>query len=298
MQLERLKELAREIGFDAAGVAPVALLSEEVKHLQQWVEEGMHAGMEYMARNMEVRENPQRLVDGARSVIVTLTAYYQEADFPENAPVVARYAWGKDYHLVVKERLYRLLERLKQEAGEIDGRCFVDSAPVLEHAWARRAGLGWQGKNTLLIRKGLGSFCFIGVIVSTLSVEEYDRPFTGSFCGNCQRCVDACPTRALKPFELDARKCISYHTIENKGDYPEEVKQAAGGRLFGCDICQEVCPWNQHLNLSVMPEFRPSPEFLHLTRQDWLEMDCSRFKQLFKHTPLERTGLSRILKNL
>lgn len=296
--MERLKELAGKEGFDAVGVVPVGLLAEETDRLRAWVAEGKHAGMAYMARNMEVRENPQLLVEGARSVIVTLTGYYQEAPFPEKAPVIARYAWGKDYHPVIRERLYRLLEQVRQEEGEVQGRCFVDSAPVLERVWARRAGLGWQGKNTLLIRKGLGSFCFIGVIISTLELEEYDRPFPREYCGTCTRCVDACPTGALTPYEVDARKCIAYHTIENKGEYPEAVKRRAGRRIFGCDICQEVCPWNRHLPLQQIPEFRPSEAFLHLTREQWERMDASDFKRLFRHTPLERTGLARLLRNL
>lgn len=298
MTRDQLKHMAREIGFDAAGIAPVALLSEEVRELEHWVSGGKNAGMGYMARNMEVRENPERLVEGARSVIVTLTGYYTAEKYREEVPRIAMYARGKDYHIVVKERLFALLKRIQQEEKGVAGRCFVDSAPVLEHAWAKRAGLGWQGKNTLLIRRGLGSYCFIGVIVSTLEPEEYDRPFTGSFCGTCNRCVEACPTGALVPGELDARKCISYHTIENKGDYPEEIRKAAGNRIFGCDICQEVCPWNQKLPEHRIAEFRQNPEVASLTAQDWKTMESRRFKALFKDTPLERTGLSRILRNL
>lgn len=298
MTPDQLRHMAREIGFDAAGIAPVALLSEEVGELEHWVAEGKNAGMGYMARNIEVRENPERLVEGARSVIVTLTGYYTAEKYREDVPRIAMYARGKDYHIVVKERLSALLKRIQQEEKEVTGRCFVDSAPVLEHVWAKRAGLGWQGKNTLLIRRGLGSYCFIGVIVSTLELEEYDRPFSGSFCGTCNRCVEACPTGALIPGEVDARKCISYHTIENKEDYPEEIRKVAGNRIFGCDICQEVCPWNQKLPEHRIAEFCPNPEVISLTAQDWKTMDTGRFKALFKDTPLERTGLSRILRNL
>lgn len=295
---ERIRELARETGFDAAGVAPVALLREEVGWLKRWVAEGKHAGMDYMGRNMELRENPALLVEGARSVVVTLTNYYQDLQPDKGWPSIARYAWGQDYHRVVKDRLYRLLDRLQTEVGELHGRCFTDSAPLLEHAWARRAGLGWQGKNTLLIRKGLGSYCFIGVILSDLEPEAYDEPCRASYCGSCNRCVEACPTGALRPHELDARKCISYHTIENKGVYPEEVKRAAGNRIFGCDICQDVCPWNRHLPLPQDGAFLPKEEVWTLRKQDWIEMDEERFGRLFRNTPLERTGLSRILRNL
>lgn len=298
MKLEQLKQMALQLGFDAVGVAPVALLTDEVAGLKRWVAEGKNAGMAYMARNMELRENPALLVEGARSVIVTLTSYYSAEKYPDGFPRIAMYAWGKDYHIVVKKRLHALLESIRQEEPQVVGRCFTDSAPVLEHAWARRAGLGWQGKNTLLIRRGLGSFCFIGILISTLEPEQFDLPFTTSHCGNCTRCVDACPTGALIPGELDARKCISYHTIENKGEYPEEIKENAGLRIFGCDICQEVCPWNQRLQEHHIPEFLLSPEVVSLTFQDWQTMDNRRFRTLFRDTPLERTGLQRILRNL
>lgn len=298
MKLEILKDMAREIGFDAAGVAPVALLSDEVKWLKQWVAEGKNAGMGYMERNMELRENPGKLVEGAKSVIVTLTNYYSRQQQPAGIPRIAMYARGKDYHIVVKERLYSLLQRMQQQEPETAGRCFVDSAPVLEHAWAKRAGLGWQGKNTLLIRKGTGSFCFIGIIITTAQFETYDSPFTQSFCGNCNRCIEACPTGALTPGQVDARKCISYQTIENKGEYPAELKRLAQGRIFGCDACQLVCPWNQKLAEHRIPEFIPDPVTMQLTEQDWMSMDNPQFKKLFKNTALERTGLMRLLRNI
>ena len=290
--------MAREIGFDATGVTPVALLSDEVRQLERWIAAGKNAGMEYMARNLEVRENPDKLVEGAQSVIVTLTNYYTRDQQLPDVPQIAMYARGKDYHLVIKERLYALLERIKQEVPDTEGRCFVDSAPVLEHAWAKRAGLGWQGKNTLLIRKGLGSFCFIGILVTTACFDEYDAPFTGSYCGTCNRCVEACPTRALIPGEVDARKCISYQTIENKGEYPEELKRLAGNRIFGCDVCQVVCPWNQKLSEHCVSEFIADPSAMNLTQADWMAMDKQLFKKLFKSTPLERTGLDRLQRNL
>lgn len=298
MQLNVLKNIAREIGFDAAGVTPVVLLSDEVRQLERWIVADKNAGMEYMARNLEVREDPDKLVEGAQSVIVTLTNYYTRDQQLPDIPQIAMYARGKDYHLVIKERLYALLERIKQEEPGAEGRCFVDSAPVLEHAWAKRAGLGWQGKNTLLIRKGLGSFCFIGVLVTTVRFDEYDASFTGSYCGTCNRCVEACPTRALIPGEVDARKCISYQTIENKGEYPEELKRLAGNRIFGCDACQVVCPWNQKLSEHRVSEFIANPLAMNLTQADWMAMDKQLFKKIFKSTPLERTGLDRLQRNL
>lgn len=297
MELQKLKDLARETGFDAAGVAPVALLSGEMARLRRWIEAGNNAEMGYMARNLDKRENPALLVEGAESVIVTLTNYYTARKQVAGIPRMAKYAWGKDYHLVLKERLRLLLGEL-QRVEPATGRCFVDSAPVLEHEWARRAGLGWLGKNTLLLNRELGSFCFIGVIVTTAVFDVYDEPFTDSFCGLCNRCVEACPTGALSAHELDARKCISYQTIENKGEYPENLKRLAEGRIFGCDACQEVCPWNRKAKEHRVPEFLPKPEVIGLTEQEWLEMDEVRFEGLFKNMPQERTGLKRILRNL
>lgn len=298
LRLEQVKELARQAGFDAAGVAPVALLSEEVKHLQQWVAAGKQGDMEYLSRNMEIRENPALLVEGACSVIVTLINYYTAYRQSAEVPHIARYAWGKDYHHVVKGRLRRLLQLLQQEEPSIRGRCFTDSAPVLEHEWARRAGLGWQGKHTLLIRKGYGSFCFIGILITTAACDRYDTPFTNSFCGNCQRCIQACPTGALTPYELDARKCISYQTIENRGEYPVTLKRLAGKRIFGCEACQDACPWNKNLQEHTVPEFQPVQERLNLSEEAWRSLSEERFLALFGETPLKRTGLMRILRNL
>lgn len=297
MDLQSVKNLAREIGFDAAGVAPVALLSDDVAKLRDWVEQGHHAGMDYMARNMDKRENPALLVEGAKSVIVTLTNYYTSQEQVSGVPRMSKYAWGKDYHIVVKQRLWKLLDEICKSVPA-EGRCFVDSAPVLEHEWARRAGLGWLGRNTLLLNRELGSFCFIGVIVVTAEFGEYDKPFTSSYCGNCNRCVEACPTNALSAHRLDARKCISFQTIENKGDYPGELKQLAGGRIFGCDACQEVCPWNRRAKEHRIPEFIPRREIMGLTAGDWRGMTEERFKQLFRDMPQERTGLQRIVRNL
>ena len=297
MDSRKLKELAEEIGFDAIGVAPVALLSDEVARLRSWVEEGKNAGMDYMGRNLEKRENPALLVEGARSVVVTLTNYYTRGKQAPGVPKIAKYAWGKDYHLVVKERLWRLLKEL-QVLESVEGRCFVDSAPVLEHEWARRAGLGWLGKNTLLIHPKLGSYCFIGVMILTVDFDAYDTPFDASFCGRCNRCVEACPTGALTSHEVDARKCISYHTIENKGEYPEDLKVLAENRIFGCDLCQKVCPWNRKAKEHQVAEFSLRPEISGLTVNDWLGMDETRFKELFKDMPQERTGLMRIVRNL
>lgn len=294
LHLDTLLAASREIGFDAAGVAPVEKLTKERERLQRWLDDGCHAGMAYMARNMEKREDISLLVENARSVIVTLTNYYSPLRQDADVPQIARYAYGKDYHLVVKERLRRLM----QELGGIPGRCFTDSAPVFEHEWARRAGLGWIGKNTLLIRQGKGSFCFIGIIVTPCSFDSYSRSSEKSYCGTCTRCLDACPTGALTAHRVDARRCIAYHTIESREPLPEEIRRVAGNRIFGCDRCQEVCPWNRRAAGHRVPEFMPESGLLHLREEDWRRMDEAAFLRLFKDTPLERTGLEKIRSNM
>lgn len=286
-----LQQQATRLGFEAFGVVPVEKLSQDKVRLLQWLNTGKQAGMSYMERNVEKREDPSLLVKESRSVIVTLMNYYHPDVQAENMPHVSRYAYGKDYHGVIKQRLRLLM------AG-MEGRCFVDSAPVMEKEWARRAGLGWIGKNTLLLHRRLGSFCFIGVIITPAVFDRYSLPLTQQYCGTCKRCVEACPTGALSPYELDANKCISYHTIENKGDYPWEIRRKAGKWIFGCDICQEVCPWNGHLKVHQIPEFMPNPKVMQMTDADWKKLDETAFHILFKDTPLERTGLKRILRNL
>ncbi len=298
MKLEMLKDIARQVGFDAAGVAPAALLCDEVEYVKRWVAEGKNAGMSYMERNMEVREDVNRLVEGAKSVIVTLTNYYNPWQQPAGVPRIAMYARGVDYHVVVKERLFALFREISKQMPGEKARCFVDSAPVLEHAWARRAGLGWQGKNTLLIRKGLGSFCFIGVIVTTAVFDSYDKPFAGSFCGNCTRCIEACPTGALSAGEVDARRCISYQTIEQKGGCSPELKGLTRDWIFGCDECQKVCPWNMRLAAHAVPAFMPKGRNMELSAGEWESMTEEEFDRLFDGSPLKRAGLEHIRSSL
>lgn len=294
-----LEEYAKEIGFDACGVALAESLPREKERLLGWLEEGKNAGMSYMENNIEKRGDPGLLIEGARSVIVTLTNYYPFHRQAEGTPTIARYAYGKDYHLVLKERLHRLFALLKEKASaSVHGRVFVDSAPVFEHEWARRAGLGWIGRNTLLIHRKWGSFCFIGVIISNLEFDTYSPFFEGSFCGNCNRCVEACPTGALTAYSLDARRCISYHTIENKGEIPDFVRQKMGTRIFGCDICQEVCPWNQKRVFNEVVEFQPGKEVMEWTKEQWLQLDEKTFEMCFKDSPLARAGLNKLQNNL
>jgi epoxyqueuosine reductase len=287
---EALREKALSLGFSAVGVAKVEKLSAARGRLEEWVAAGRHAGLGYMERNADKREDPTLLLEGAQSIIVTLSNYYTSFT-PVGVPLISKYAYGKDYHIVVKSGLRQLMDGM-------DGRCFVDSAPVFEHEWARRAGLGWLGKNTLLINKQWGSFCFIGVIITTARFDRYSDETNQSHCGTCSRCVDACPVQALSAAGLDASRCISYHTIENKETYPEEIKQRAGNRLFGCDTCQDVCPWNRRLKEHSCRAFDMPAEVAHLGREDWLQMDELRFRELFSDTPLERAGLEQIVRNL
>ena len=299
MELEVLKNKAWECGFDACGVVPVEILTGERERLERWLGRGFHAGMHYMANNIEKRENPALLVEGARSVIVTLTNYYTPVRQEPGVPVVARYAYGKDYHRVVKDRLFKLFASLEAEIGQkITGRIFVDSAPVFEHEWARRAGLGWIGRNSLLIHPKLGSFCFIGVIISDFEPDTYSSAEYRSFCGTCNRCVEACPTGALSPYEVNANLCISYNTIERKDDIPPSIKGKMGNRFFGCDACQDVCPWNRGAVLHHVEEFVPNPCLMTMNREDWLAMDEETFKERFADTPFTRPGLERIKRNI
>lgn len=294
-----LLEKAKECGFDACGVVPVDVLSKERKRLEKWIERKYNASMNYMANNIEKRENPALLVDGARSIIVTLLNYYTPQCQKENVPVVARYAYGKDYHQVVKARLFKLYGCLEECIGKkISGRVFVDSAPVFEHEWARRAGLGWIGRNTLLINPRLGSYCFIGVIISDFEPSVYSKAEERNFCGRCNRCVEACPTGALSPYEVNANLCIAYNTIERKGDIPLDIKNKMGNRFFGCDACQEVCPWNRKAVLNRVDEFSPNEWLMQTGREEWLAMDEETFKSHFSASPLSRPGLAQIKRNL
>ena len=294
-----LLKMAKACGFDACGVVPVDILSRERKRLEQWIERGFHAGMSYMANNIEKRENPALLVDGARSVIVTLMNYYAPKLQLEGIPVVARYAYGKDYHRVVKDRLFRLYAALEEEIGrEIRGRVFVDSAPVFEHEWARRAGLGWIGRNSLLINPRLGSYCFIGIIISDFEPSVYSLPEERDFCGQCNRCVEACPTGALSSYEVNANLCISYNTIERKGEIPPAIKKKMAVRFFGCDVCQSVCPWNRKAVAHHVDEFSPNEWLMRMSREDWLSLDEETFRERFKDSPLLRPGLEQIKRSV
>ena len=251
--------------------------------------------MQYMARNMDKRLNPAQLVPGAQSIIVVLMDYLPAGGLNLKKYKISRYAWGQDYHYVIKKRLAKLLSLMQQEFGSVQGRAFTDSAPVLERFWAQQAGLGWIGKNSLLITKH-GSYFFIGELIVDIELE-YDSPFEKNFCGTCTRCIDACPTSAIiQPQVVDARRCISYLTIEYRGNFSGQTN--LHGWVFGCDICQKVCPWNNRAKPTTIKEFQPSEHLQSLTDQRLENMTKPEFKKIFRHSPVERTGYKGLMRNV
>lgn len=299
-QLSRqIKSEAEKLGFFACGISRAEALPQDARRVEQWLEKGMQGEMHYLTRNREKRYDATRLVEKARSVISVLISYYPPKELPEKSYYkIAKYAYGRDYHFVIKQKLSRLLQQIEQATGKRNARIFTDSAPVLDRAAARRAGLGFIGKNTTLINRRAGSFFFIGHIILDLELA-YDDEITENFCGNCTKCIDACPTGALSAFELDARRCISYLTIEYRGEkIPETFKGKWKQWIFGCDICQDVCPWNRKALPSTEPAFQPSEALKNMTRRDWENLDKPTFKKLFKNTPLERTGWKGLQRNI
>jgi epoxyqueuosine reductase len=293
-----IKQKALETGFDACGIAKARDLPEDAVHLQSWLNAGFQAGMRYMENHFEKRTDPSKLAEGAKSVVVVLLNY-----FPSNFPFadkpnkIARYALGEDYHVVIKKKLKSLLEKIVEKFGPVSARAFTDSAPILERAWAREAGLGWMGKNSLLLNKNLGSYFFIAELIVDCELE-YDVPQQIPNCGTCNRCIKACPTEAIvSPGILDSNKCISYHTIESKVAIPEKIKSKQKGWVFGCDICQEVCPWNGMAIQNTTDEFNPLEAIRSFSKQKINEMDEADFKELFKNSPLLRAGYNGIKKN-
>ncbi len=293
-----IKELATELGFDHCGIARAVQLDDDARRLEQWLQQGMHGTMRYMENYFDKRIDPRKLVDDAQSVITLLLNYYPGEQQREDAPKVAKYAYGQDYHEVIKAKLNTLLLRMQESIGEVHGRGFVDSAPVLERSWAQRSGLGWIGKNGNLIHKQAGSFFFIATLITDLPLE-YDSP-VGDYCGNCTRCLDACPTGALvKPGVVDGSRCISYYTIELKEMLiPEAMQGRFEQWMFGCDICQDVCPWNRFAKPHSTVEFTPVPEILNFSTRDWESLTEDAFREIFRHSPLKRSKFKGIQRNL
>jgi len=292
-----IKQLAMAMGFDYCGIAQAKELTEDAIRLEQWLHKGYHGEMEYMAKNFDLRIDPRKLVPGAKSVICFIKNYYPSEEQEKGIPQIAKYAWGNDYHEVIRNQLYEFLDQLRKQIGPIEGRGFVDSAPVLERSWAQLAGAGWIGKNGNLIKPQTGSFFFIATLIVDIELM-YDQPISKDFCGTCTKCIDACPTQAILPNKtIEANHCISYLTIELKKETihtNRNYKEWA----FGCDICQDVCPWNRFSHPHKEPAFKPLDGLLQMRKEDWLEMEETTFKARFKHSPLLRSKLKGIKRNI
>ena len=293
-----IKEEARRLGFDGCGISRAEALPEDAAHLRMWLERGYHTGMAYMERHTDKRVDPTRLFEGARSVISVLLNYYPPGTQTDpEAPVLAKYAYGKDYHIVVREKLNRLLGRISSGIVPVRGRAFVDTAPLLEKAWAARAGLGWIGKNTCLISPEKGSFCFIGTLLVDIPLY-YDNPVP-DLCGDCTLCIDACPAKAIvAPRMLDAARCISCLTIEVPPAVSAEFKHRFANRLFGCDICQDVCPWNRSAAPHHEKDFVAPPGLLEMTREDWFNLNEEQYGRMFQASAVKRVGFEGLKRNL
>ena len=294
-----INEKALELGFAGCGFSRTESLPEDAQRLKIWLQKGYHARMGYMANHKEKRTDPTLLVEGARTVISLLYNYYTDR-VPEDpeAPILSKYAYGKDYHFVMKDKMHLLFDYIKSMHADVEGRVFVDSAPVLDRAWARRAGLGWIGKNSMLISRSAGSFVFIGEIILNLELVYNEIP-ESDFCGSCTRCIEACPTQAiLDERSIDSEKCISYQTIENRGVISSEIEGNLSGRVFGCDICQDVCPWNRKAEKHQESGFNPGGNLLEMSRESWLNLSREEYKQLFHQSPVQRAGYDKLKSNM
>jgi epoxyqueuosine reductase len=293
-----IKSEAKRLGFDYVGISKADFLEEEAPRLENWLNNNMHGEMSYMQNHFDKRLDPRLLVPGAKSVISLLLNYYPSGEQTDPAaPKISKYAYGKDYHLVIKKKLNGLLEFIRDNIGEVDGRAFVDSAPVLDKAWAKKSGLGWIGKNSNLINKSSGSFYFIAELIVDLELE-YDGAVK-DYCGTCTKCIDACPTDAIvAPYVVDGSKCISYFTIELKENIPTDVKGKFENWMFGCDICQDVCPWNRFSKPHAEPHFHANAELLNMKREDWVELTEETFKRVFKDSAVKRTKFVGLKRNI
>ena len=294
----RFKQHAADLGFSYTGISRAEFLEEEAPRLERWLNQGMHGKMAYMANHFDMRLDPTLLVPGARTVVSLLYNYHNPETTAEVSPKVSQYAYGKDYHYVLKPRLKDLVDRLREEVGEVEGRVFVDSAPVLERAWAARSGIGWIGKNAQLINPRSGSWFFLAELIIDTELEP-DHPMEDR-CGTCTACIDACPTDAIVgPQVVDGSKCISYFTIELKDEVlPEEMKGKFKNWAFGCDICQDVCPWNRFSSRHQEPAFEPQAGLLERSPEDWEEMTEDVFREWFRQSPVKRTGFKGMQRNL
>ena len=294
-----IRGTAQSLGFDYCGIAKAQQLDDDARRLESWLNKGFQGSMSYMNNYFDLRIDPSKLVPGAKSVITLLLNYYPSEKQNSSAPQVSKYAYGKDYHEVIKEKLKTFLQLIKENIGDVHGRGFTDSAPVLERRWAQKSGLGWIGKNGNLITKNNGSFFFIATLITDLDLEA-DDPFAKDYCGSCTKCIDNCPTDAILPDKvIDGSKCISYFTIELKDLLmPDDMKGKFENKMFGCDVCQDVCPWNRFSKATNETAFTPLREILNFTKNDWEEMTEESFKIIFKNSPLKRSKFSGIKRNL
>ncbi len=296
-QTQRIKTEAKRLGFLSCGISKAEFLEEEATRLEKWLNDNMHGEMGYMENHFDKRLDPTKLINGAKSVISLLLNYYPQEKQIENTYMVSKYAYGQDYHYVIKSKLRQLQEFISDKIGEVHGRAFVDSAPVLDKAWAAKSGLGWIGKHSNLLTLQTGSFYFIAELIVDLELE-YDTPVT-DHCGSCTACIDACPTAAIvEPYVVDGSKCISYFTIELKNEIPNEVHGKFDDWMFGCDICQDVCPWNRFSKPHSEPLFNPHPELLAMTKKDWEEITEDVFMKIFQKSAVKRTKYSGLERNI
>lgn len=291
-----IKEKAEKYGFISCGISKAEFLEQEAPRLENWLNENANGKMQYMENHFDKRLDPSKLVDGAKSVVSLLYNYYPEVKQKEDTFKVSKYAYGQDYHHVIKKKLRMMMEELNEEIGEINGRAFVDSAPVLEKAWAAKSGLGWIGKHSNLLTKQRGSFYFISELIIDLPLA-YDTPVT-NHCGSCTKCIDACPTQAITPYQVDGSKCISYLTIELKDEIPTDFKNKFEDWMFGCDICQDVCPWNRFSKPHNEPLFNPHPDLLNYDKKDWTEITKDVFNEIFRKSAVKRTKYEGLKRNI
>ncbi len=294
-----IKDYASSLGFDFCGIAAAKKLDDDARRLESWLNAGMNGTMNYMANYFELRVDPTKLVPGAKSVITLMMNYYPSEPQNTAAPNISKYAYGMDYHEVIRPKLHQLLAFINEQIGEVHGRGFVDSAPVLERSWAQRSGLGWIGKNGNLISKNNGSFFFLATLIIDLELE-YDNAFVKDYCGTCRKCIDACPTDAiLENKVINGSQCISYFTIELKDQLiPSSMEGKFNNWMFGCDVCQDVCPWNRFSKPHSNSAFQPIRELLDFSHEDWKELTEETFKKIFKNSPIKRTKFQGIKRNL
>ena len=292
-----IKEESKRLGFLSCGISKAEFLEAEAPRLEKWLNANMHGEMRYMENHFDKRLDPTKLVDGSKSVVSLLLNYFPSQTQNTESYKLSKYAYGTDYHFVIKDKLKQLLQFIQDEIGEVSGRAFVDSAPVLDKAWAAKSGLGWIGKHSNLLTQKVGSFYFIAELIIDLELD-YDTPTT-DHCGSCTACIDACPTEAIvKPYVVDGSKCISYLTIELKDNIPSDFKNKTDDWMFGCDVCQDVCPWNRFSKPHNEPLFNPHPELLEMTKKDWDEITEDTFKKVFKKSAVKRTKFSGLTRNI